>query len=130
MFLYFPVLVLHVFSTIRTCDCYKSCYLQDNYPLPCLIKLLSLFFFFLSVLSSCLSHPCLHGGTCIDTYFLHSNLETLNMYSNPAVIDSQENGLAYICKCVAPYAGHNCEGTPPRNSNPKPYLEMPLHSLN
>ena len=46
------------------------------------------------------------------------------MYSNPAVVDSQENGLAYICKCVAPYAGHNCEGTPPRNSNPKPYLEM------
>lgn len=61
------------------------------------------------LLSSCLSHPCLHGGTCIDTYFLHSNLETLNMYSNPAVVDSQENGLAYICKCVAPYAGHNCE---------------------
>lgn len=61
------------------------------------------------LVSSCLSHPCLHGGTCIDTYFLHSNLEPVNMYSNPAILESQPNALAYICKCVAPFAGHNCE---------------------
>lgn len=62
-------------------------------------------------MSACLSHPCLHGGTCVDTYFLHNNgIESLSMYSNPSFIDTEQNGMSYICKCMSPYAGHNCEG--------------------
>lgn len=62
------------------------------------------------LMSACLSHPCLHGGTCVDTYFLHNNgIESLSMYSNPSFIDTEQNGMSYICKCMSPYAGHNCE---------------------
>ncbi|KAL9961552.1 hypothetical protein ACROYT_G030511 [Oculina patagonica] len=61
------------------------------------------------LMSACLSHPCLHGGTCVDTYFLHNNFESLSMYANPAIIDTQQNGMSYICKCLSPYSGHNCE---------------------
>ena len=67
--------------------------------------------YFLLVLSACLSHPCLHGGTCIDTYFLHNDMNAVDLYSSPSVIDSQQNAMAYICKCIAPFAGRNCEGT-------------------
>lgn len=64
-----------------------------------------------AVMSACLSHPCLHGGTCVDTYFLHNNgIESLSMYANPSFIDTEQNGMSYICKCLSPYAGHNCEG--------------------
>ena len=65
-------------------------------------------------MSACLSHPCLHGGTCVDTYFLHNNVESLNMYSSPSIIDTQQNGMSYICKCISPYSGHSCEGKPIR----------------
>lgn len=62
------------------------------------------------LMSACLSHPCLHGGTCVDTYFLHNNgIESLSMYANPSFIDTEQNGMSYICKCLSPYAGHNCE---------------------
>lgn len=72
----------------------------------------SVFFFtFFAVMSACLSHPCLHGGTCVDTYFLHNNgIESLSMYAGPSIIDTEQNGMSYICKCLSPYAGHNCEG--------------------
>lgn len=66
--------------------------------------------YFLLVLSSCLSHPCLHGGTCIDTYFLHNDMNAVELYSSPSFVDSQQNAMAYICKCIAPFAGRNCEG--------------------
>lgn len=66
--------------------------------------------YFLLVLSSCLSHPCLHGGTCIDTYFLHNDMNAVDLYSSPSFVDSQQNAMAYICKCIAPFAGRNCEG--------------------
>lgn len=66
--------------------------------------------YFLLVLSSCLSHPCLHGGTCIDTYFLHNDMNAVELYSSPSFADSQQNAMAYICKCIAPFAGRNCEG--------------------
>lgn len=47
----------------------------------------------------------------MDTYFLHNNgIESLSMYSNPSFIDTEQNGMSYICKCMSPYAGHNCEG--------------------
>ena len=66
--------------------------------------------FLSSVVSSCTSHPCLHGGTCVDTYFLHGNRQ-LNSYhfdGGPEMEDYHEG--SYICKCVLPYSGANCEG--------------------
>lgn len=47
----------------------------------------------------------------MDTYFLHNNgIESLSMYAGPSIIDTEQNGMSYICKCLSPYAGHNCEG--------------------
>lgn len=65
-------------------------------------------YFFPSVVSSCVSHPCLHGGTCIDTSFVaHRPMDASLMYGSVAV---RPDSQSFICKCQSPYAGPMCEG--------------------
>ena len=65
---------------------------------------------FFPVVSSCTSNPCLHGGTCIDTYFLHRHhpLDAFDFTASPEFDGYRER--EYVCKCVQPYSGPNCGG--------------------
>ena len=53
----------------------------------------------------CISHPCLNGGTCIDTTAVHYHHLDASMVSPSALYT---NG--YYCKCSSGYSGTHCEG--------------------
>ena len=70
---------------------------------------INLYVSFSAVVSACVSHPCLHGGTCIDTSFIHKPFDSSEpfMYGPVAVRPSAQS---FICKCQSPYSGSLCEG--------------------
>lgn len=45
-------------------------------------------------------------------------MESLSMYSSPYMVEAHQNGMAFMCKCIPPYAGHNCEDDSCRYCSP------------
>lgn len=56
---------------------------------------------FSTVPNPCVTNPCLHDGTCIDTFSKYTGFP----------MDWDIGYLHYYCMCLPEYSGQKCEGT-------------------
>ena len=88
--------------TLETVDSSMGVYVISHIAcyLAYFVPFLTVIYFVSSVPNPCVTNPCLHGGTCIDTFSKYTGFPR----------DWDVGYLHYYCMCPQGYSGPKCEG--------------------